>query len=85
MSDVKRYAVSYGCVVESTIGPYVLHTDYAAMKAERDELARLTAKLGDHKTFVYCMVCERALSDGHAADCPVKLAERILKEVGDGR
>ena len=80
MSDVKRYSLEHrpghgdgSFMGIASEGEYVLHSDYAAVKAERDVLAKATIK--DHcwkeffDTYVpdgathYCTACR-----GHAWD-----------------
>lgn len=94
MSEVKRYAPDVRAGAHNGMRPweyggFVLHSDYAAVKAERDELARALAArgyfapdYGDARKM--CCGCNVWNSD-HAPGCPVALAERITKEAGDGR
>lgn len=97
MSEVKRYAHfaddNGGFVAVHDDGPYVLRADYAAVAAERDELARAVLKrpwtrLGTTDWCAGCGAMQR-LVDGkrelvdHAPGCPVALAERVVKEAGD--
>lgn len=93
MSEVKRYApklrrgIYYGMDQYKT-GDYVLHSDYAAVEAERDELARALCGASSYTadgTRTACRVCMEFHDIGHMPECPVKLAERIIKEAGDGR
>lgn len=95
MSGVKRYAPKltrgpwsaedrFVGMRANAKGKYVLHTDYAAVKDERDELARAVAAWGPH----HC-VCPKFRSTmtgqerlPHLPGCPVALAEEILKEDG---
>ena len=52
MSEPKRYAlrlpeISYG-TEESVNGEYVLHSDYARLKAEVERLRKLGTEMGKH-------------------------------------
>lgn len=73
----------------------MLRANYGVMKAERDALAHFANGWDtsyswdtDAKTF-RCRGCQTAKRVGvacdHAPGCPVALAERIVKEAGDGR
>lgn len=102
MSEAKRFEMSIQpgyydrpCMEEDETGDYVLHPDYAAVKAERGELARFVNGWGsshswdtDAHTF-RCRGCQKTKLVGvacaHAPDCIVELADKIVKEAGDGR
>lgn len=74
-----------------------LMSDYAAVKAERDELARALMHDPYAWTNTHAKCTGRCRGCGelealvefkartHAPGCPVALAEKIVKEAGDGR
>ena len=81
---------------EACMGHYdTLMSDYAAVKAARNELARFvngwdTSYSWDTDAHTFrCRGCQTVKHVGvacdHAPGCPVALAERIVKEAGDGR
>lgn len=89
MSEVKRYKPHHWRMEPDDEGQYVLHSDYAAVKAERDELARAVLRDTTHMCGgkYYCNGCGANVTSNpaHLPGCPVALAERITKETGDGR
>lgn len=88
MAEVKRYELDIQpgyydrpYMAEDDTGDYVLHSDYAAVKAERDELARTLLSGPRHcacQKFRNTMSGQERLP--HLPGCPVALAEKIVKE-----
>lgn len=101
MSEVKRYALKVvkmafdypvSAMRTAKSGEWVKHSDYAAVKAERDELAKVAVRYGIETPDGYegsgrkaFLSCDRWIMLGHSPGCPVALAERITKEADDGR